>query len=1046
MDLKDYLEEKGLSVMQVGNNLQANCPFCDDDRQRFGINNNPNHAYYGYWNCLNGGCDEKGRSIKSLQKQINKLNGDNERAKIELKKPSNDSHEDADIDQTKAAKYYNNIEKKDRKAKDYLMDERGFSIKTIKHFMLGSWKKKSYEYVSLPFWEDGILVNIKFRAINFKDKSYKWRRITGGKSSLFHDEVLDNQDIKEIFLCEAELDAIALWNAGFKNVVAVTTGAKAMQPEWYERLERFERINLVFDNDVDGQDGAEKMAKRLGMNRCYNIVLPQDEIKEDGKKKILKDANQYFWDKDSRKERYKASNFKKLVSLSKQFQVKAVLSLTEAYRELIKIRHTADEDELLGYTTQWTKINKILPRSKPGFLVVITANPKVGKCLKFDSTILNPETLELITIEKAIQYELPLIHSLNEETKKIEISRISDWYDSGIKPLLRVTTKLGTKTEPTYHHPYLTFNGWKCADKLKVGDYIATPKELPFFGNSTMSDDRLFVVANLIADGGLTGTSPLWTKKDIRLRQLMRLSISREFGLDSHEVDSYTLRFTDGNSSTVNTLMKYCRELDICKLSKDKTIPKPIFGLKKNLLAKFLGYLWSADGSVYIENDSGKLCVEYSSASEKLIDELQHLFLRFGIQLKKRYKIAKCNGKEFDSWILSPGQSETVFNFHKSIPLVSYKKNILDSGVLKLKSNGRDYITSFPSDIWGLIKNICKDKNKSMAWLGREINNGLPLGFKTKGNCSFKLLIRINNVLKDNNLNKYIKGDICFVRINSIEEIGKHQCYDLTVPGNHNFICNDTIVHNTSWVMDWFLGLGKHGIPSYIECCEMRQLRMAEKTIANALPDFTNVDDLTELQIRQARFQNPADIMYLGYPEEGTIELEAMCEKITNVVRRYGVKVVCFDHLHFLVRGENVRDKIGEVTRRFKLLAEQLGILFVLIAQPRKVENNRIPTANDLKDSSSIYQDLDSLVILHRRIKMDDDYGDNSNKKETGKMESVTEVHVTSRWGEGGACLLNFNGRKAKYYESGIGYDKAVLLFREKYGFNRKGNKKGNRR
>lgn len=631
MDLKDYLEEKGLSVMQVGNNLQANCPFCDDDRQRFGINNNPNHAYYGYWNCLNGGCDEKGRSVKSLQKQLNKLTGDDERAKIELKEPSNDSHEDADIDQTKAAKYYNNIEKKDRKAKDYLMEERGFSVKTIKYFMLGSWKKKGYEYVSLPFWEDGILVNIKFRAINFKEKSYKWRRITGGKSSLFHDEVLDNQDIKEIFLCEAELDAIALWNAGFKNVVAVTTGAKAMQPEWYERLERFERINLVFDNDVDGQDGAEKMAKRLGMNRCYNIVLPQDEIKEDGKKKILKDANQYFWDKDSRKERYKISNFKKLVNSSKQFQVKAVLSLTEAYRELIKIRHTADEDELIGYTTQWTRINKILPRSKPGFFVVVTANPKVGK---------------------------------------------------------------------------------------------------------------------------------------------------------------------------------------------------------------------------------------------------------------------------------------------------------------------------------------------------------------------------------------------------------------------------------TSWVMDWFLGLGKHGIPSYIECCEMRQLRMAEKTIANVLPDFTNVDDLTELQIRQARFQNPADIMYLGYPEVGTIELEAMCEKITNVVRRYGVKAVCFDHLHFLVRGENVRDKIGEVTRRFKLLAEQLGILFVLIAQARKVENNRIPTANDLKDSSSIYQDLDSLVILHRRIKMDDNYGGSKgkDKEDTGKMESITEVHVTSRWGEGGACLLNFNGRKAKYYESGPSYDKAVLKFREKYGFNRKGNKKGNKR
>jgi replicative DNA helicase len=617
LDLREYLEGKGLQVLQVGNNLQADCPFCDDDRQRFGINNNNNHAYYGYWNCLNGGCGVKGRSIKSLQKEFNKLTGDNERANIELKKPSNDEHEDADIDQTLAHKYFNKIENSKRKAKDYLINERGFSMKAIKHFMLGSWKKKGYEYVSLPFWENGVLVNVKFRAIQFKDKKFKWRRITGGKSSLFHDEILDNQEIKEIFLCEAELDAIALWNAGFENVVAVTTGAKAMQPEWYERLERFERINLVYDNDVDGQDGAEKMAKRLGMNRCYNVLLPQHEIIEEGEKKLLKDANQYFWDKDKQAPRYTEKDFRKLVTLAKQFQVKSVMSLTDAYRELIKLRHTADDDELIGFITRWERVNRILPRSKPGYFVVVTANPKVGK---------------------------------------------------------------------------------------------------------------------------------------------------------------------------------------------------------------------------------------------------------------------------------------------------------------------------------------------------------------------------------------------------------------------------------TTWVADWFLDLGKQGIPTYIECCEMRQLRMAEKTIANAVSDFTHVDNLTELQIRQARFENPADIMYLGYPEDGIIELEAMCEKITNVVHRYGVKAVCFDHLHFLVRGDNVKDKIGEVTRRFKLLAEQLGILFVLIAQPRKVENNRVPTANDLKDSSSIYQDLDSLVILHRRVKTNDNYGEDNAEESKSKMETVTEVHVTSRWGDGGSCLLNFNGRKAKYFDSGLSYDKAVQKFREKYG------------
>lgn len=627
MELKEYLDTKGIGSTQVGNNLQMNCPFCDDNRQRCGINTNNNHAYFGYWNCLNGGCGVKGRSVKSFQKKLSQLNEEDTLDKIEIKKPKQEI--ECDIDQKKAMKCYNNARKKNRKALDYLMQQRGFSKETIQHFMLGSCKFKGHEYVSLPFWENGELVNIKYRAVKVVDKSYKWRRIVGGKSSLYHDELLDNKEIKEIFLCEAELDAIALYNAGFENVVAVTTGAKAMQPEWYDRLERFERINLVYDNDVDGQDGAEKMAQRLGMKRCYNVVIPQEDIVEDRRKAKLKDANQFFWDKDTKKPRYKAKDFKQLVKAAEKFKVKDVMSLKEAYHQLIKNMHTADDDESVGFITRWKKINDILPRSKPGFFVVVTANPKVGK---------------------------------------------------------------------------------------------------------------------------------------------------------------------------------------------------------------------------------------------------------------------------------------------------------------------------------------------------------------------------------------------------------------------------------TTWVMDWFTDLSKQGIPTYIECCEMRQLRMAEKTIANATPDFTHVDNITEQQIREARFANPADIMFLGYPMDGVIELERMCEKITSVVQRHGVRAVCFDHLHFLVRGDNVKDKIGEVTRRFKLLAEQLGILFVLIAQPRKVENNRVPTANDLKDSSSIYQDLDSLVILHRRVKVTEDYGnDDLPDSEKGRMEIITEVNITSRWGDGGSCLLRFNGKRARYTDKGPSYDKAVDKFKVKYGFGQKNKQKARR-
>ena len=69
------------------------------------------------------------------------------------------------------------------------------------------------------------------------------------------------------------------------------------------------------------------------------------------------------------------------------------------------------------------------------------------------------------------------------------------------------------------------------------------------------------------------------------------------------------------------------------------------------------------------------------------------------------------------------------------------------------------------------------------------------------------------------------------------------------------------------------------------------------------------------------------------------------------------------------------------------------------------------------------------------RTEKDTDYGDgdsDNQPKAQAKMDSVTQVHVTSRWGEGGFCLLDFKGHKSKYFEAGIAYDKNVKEFKDK--------------
>lgn len=590
MKIKDYLDSKNIDYITQGDNWQMNCLFCDDTKQRLGI-----HKNTGKWNCFH--CGAKGSTIKSFQKKID----GNDYTDIEIKKIT-ENKKLIKIPQDKAFKARKKLLDINRQGLKFLKQVRGFSTKAINHFILGSFKRKGYEFISIPFFEKETLVNLKFRAIEYSDKKFKWLRLKGGKSIIFNDNAIDQFE-NDIFLLEAELDAVSLWDNGFKNVVSICTGAKGFKPEWYDRLKKFKKIYLVFDNDLAGQEGAEKMAHRLGIDRVFNILLPND----------VKDVNEFFWDNEKKEKRYSKKDFNKLIKSAKKFNVKDVMTLNETYSELIRKKTILDEDEIYGLQTPWHKVNKILKGSKNGFLVVVTGNSKTGK---------------------------------------------------------------------------------------------------------------------------------------------------------------------------------------------------------------------------------------------------------------------------------------------------------------------------------------------------------------------------------------------------------------------------------TTWVLNWMLYLASMEIRSFMFCCEMRQLRLSEKTVSMRCKDFTTVEDMTVKQIIDARITNNGDKIYLAYPQNELLNLDNVCKKITDVVKKYGVKFVCFDNLHFLVRGTDIKDKIGEITRRFKMLAEQLNIVFCLISHPRKTNSNISPTADDLKDSSSIFQDLDNLIILHRR-RLDKD--DRDELVKTGQMESITELSVVSRWGEGGNCYLLFNGERSLFLDDGKQYKLECAKYISKY-------------
>ncbi len=198
-------------------------------------------------------------------------------------------------------------------------------------------------------------------------------------------------------------------------------------------------------------------------------------------------------------------------------------------------------------------------------------------------------------------------------------------------------------------------------------------------------------------------------------------------------------------------------------------------------------------------------------------------------------------------------------------------------------------------------------------------------------------------------------------------------------------------------------------IPGLFYCLEMRPNRIVQK-IVQSFTKSTTTDEQTIGATRRAFYEKP---LYLGYCYQ-TPERERIIETLREAIQRYGLKLLVFDHLHFLCRSvHNQVQEIGLAVQAFKFLAQEMEIPIILIAQPRKIQADSIMTAQDLKDSSSIFSDCDHLIILHRRRTASTGQELTNNRQATHNQafDPFTLVRVeASRYNPGGEAVLYFHG------------------------------------
>jgi len=108
-------------------------------------------------------------------------------------------------------------------------------------------------------------------------------------------------------------------------------------------------------------------------------------------------------------------------------------------------------------------------------------------------------------------------------------------------------------------------------------------------------------------------------------------------------------------------------------------------------------------------------------------------------------------------------------------------------------------------------------------------------------------------------------------------------------------------------------------------------------------------------------------------------------KKIIEAKAKYDSKIIFIDHLHFIVdMGDNMSVQIGRTMRELKQVAKKWDVVIVLIAHLKKTKMETQPDLEDLRDSSFIAQEADTVIMLRRET-----------KRNQGKVELTNNVNVS---------------------------------------------------
>jgi replicative DNA helicase len=238
---------------------------------------------------------------------------------------------------------------------------------------------------------------------------------------------------------------------------------------------------------------------------------------------------------------------------------------------------------------------------------------------------------------------------------------------------------------------------------------------------------------------------------------------------------------------------------------------------------------------------------------------------------------------------------------------------------------------------------------------------------------------------------------------------------------DHMYLAGRSMIptHNSTLALDFARAAAiKHGMATVVFSLEMgrNEITMRLLSAEARVPMHTmrtgqmNDDDWARLARRMSEVAD-APLFIDDSPNMSLMEIRAKCRRLKQ---RHNLKFVIIDYLQLMSspkRVESRQQEVSEMSRSLKLLAKELEVPLIALSQLNRGPEQRTdkkPLLSDLRESGSIEQDADVVILLHR---------EDAYEKESPRAGEADLIVAKHRNGPTATVTVAFQGHYSRFVD-----------------------------